>query len=85
MARREKSTYSATDIDEAITALRVRMEKLMAVKTGMKANKLEALQLDYGASLSKGLDGIRDFCDGALSVLRKLSDRGNRPWDKWDD
>lgn len=83
--RKEKQPYSQKDFDAAITALQARIEKLAAVKAGMKALKVDAVPVDYTAALGQGLDKIADFCDGALKELRKLSERGNRPWDKWDD
>ncbi len=82
--RRSRQPVTTAQFDEFASMLAELSRKLAAVKAGMKATKQAKLDLDYTASLDKGIDLVNTFCDGALKTLRDSAPRGQRPWDEWD-
>lgn len=82
--RRSRQPQNATEIEAVEKMLAELSRKVGAIKAGMKATKQTSLDLDYLASLNKGIDLVNTFCDGALRTLRDHAPLGQRPWDEWD-
>ncbi len=82
--RRSRQPQTVAEIEAIQQTIAELARKIGAVKAGMKATKQTSLNLDFLASMNKGIDLINDFADGALKTLRDFAPRGQRPWDEWD-
>lgn len=82
--RPPRDSFTVEDLDGIIDALKERIKRLAAIQKGMQATKRSSLRIENREKLEAALLEISTFCDTGLLELRKITQRGERPWDEWE-
>lgn len=83
--RRPRQAVTVAQLDDLAERLEARINKLKAIKAGMKVTHQKNVKMSLETALEL-VAQLNNICREGLDHLRKATPPGEpRPWDKWDD